>query len=155
MRRTDRQLTELEIEPILQNAEYGILSTIGQNGYPYSVPLNFVYCDGRIYFHCALDVGSKITNMLMNPKVCFVVVGHTKPLPDKFSTEYESVIIFGQAENVSDSKKQMVLEELIHKYSKGFEESGAKYIQSAASKVSVFEIRIEHITGKVRKADKA
>lgn len=60
MRRKDRLLTEKEAKEILSEGEYGVLSTIGEDGYPYGVPVNYVYLNDSIYFHCAADVGHKL-----------------------------------------------------------------------------------------------
>ena len=63
MRRKDRLLTEKEAREILSEGEYGVLSTMGENGYPYGVPVNYVYLNDNIYFHCAADVGPKLENI--------------------------------------------------------------------------------------------
>ena len=150
MRRADRALDIDEVNMILEKGEYGVLSTIGENGYPYGVPVSYFYKEDKIYFHCAAGVGEKLENIKINSNVCFTVVGDTDVLPSKFSTKYESVIVFGTAsESVED--KQIALEGLIDKYSKGFEESGMKYIASAMDKTGVYEIKIDHMTGKARK----
>ncbi len=150
MRRADRELDTQEANIILEKGEYGILSTIGKNGYPYGVPVSYFYKEDKIYFHCAVGVGEKLENIKMNANVCFTVVGDTDVLPSKFSTKYESVIAFGMAsETVED--KQFVLEGLINKYSPDFKEPGMKYIMAAMDKTGVYEIKIEHMTGKARK----
>ena len=76
MRRKDRQVFGKDIEDILINGEYGTLSTIGDNGYPYIVPLNYIYYNNSIYFHCAKD-GHKLENIRQSNKVCFCVVTDT------------------------------------------------------------------------------
>ncbi|GAA0178813.1 hypothetical protein SH2C18_18010 [Clostridium sediminicola] len=94
MRRKEKQISLAESQEILKKGEYGVLSTISLNGYPYGTPLNYVYSDGCIYFHSAED-GQKIQNINHNCKVSFSVVGDVKLVPEKFSTKYESVIVFG------------------------------------------------------------
>ena len=59
MRRKDRMISEEECLKALEEAEYGSLATISEDGTPYITPLNFVYTDGALYFHCAKDVGSQ------------------------------------------------------------------------------------------------
>lgn len=152
MRRSDRKLNEDEVGRILAGSEYGVLSTTGTNGYPYGIPVSFVTVDGKICFHCALNAGSKAANIEQDAKVCFTVVTDVETLPDQFSTRYKSVVAFGQAELCDQERKAEVLKRLIGKYSKGFEEKGSKYIAAMADKTAVYEITIDHITGKGRKA---
>jgi nitroimidazol reductase NimA-like FMN-containing flavoprotein (pyridoxamine 5'-phosphate oxidase superfamily) len=73
LRRKDKMLTYDEMIEILSTAEYGILSTVHENGWPYGVPVNFLYRDGNIYFHSALT-GHKLNNIAFNQKVYFCVV---------------------------------------------------------------------------------
>lgn len=151
MRRQNRALAPEALPAVLEKAAYGILATIGANGYPYGVPVSFVTKDGAIYFHCAPDVGQKVENLKHSAKVSFTVVGDTEVLPDKFSTKYESVIAFGEAVEVSGDVKQLALELLIQKYSQNFEAKGLKYIKAMSDKTAVYQIKVEHITGKARK----
>ena len=151
MRRSDRAIPKSDIDVILAKAEYGIISSIGANGYPYGVPISYVTMDEKIYFHCAADTGSKVENIRNNPKVCFTVVGYTEPLPEKFATIYESVIAFGTAKEVEDEVKKAALVKLIEKYSDAYMESGLRYIDKLFDKTSIFEISLEHITGKAHK----
>lgn len=150
MRRKDRQIFGSEIEEILNIGQFGVLSTISDNGYPYVVPLNYVYYNNCIYFHSAAD-GHKLQNIKKNNKVSFCVVTNAKILPDKFSTKYNSVIAFGIASEVPNDMKEDILFKLMNKYSKGFLDMGKEYIQSAISYTKVIRIEIKHITGKARK----
>ena len=150
MRRKDREIEQNEIVEILKRCEYGILSTIGENGYPYGVPVNYVYMDKAIYFHCAVE-GQKLDNLRNNNKVSFCVVGETCVLPEQFSTKYESIIVFGKANDIYDNEKNAALLEIINKYSKEYVEKGKEYIKNANENVKVIKINIEHISGKARK----
>jgi len=153
MRRKDRALSKPDIERIMEEAEYGVMSSMDINGYPYGVPLSFVMMNEKIYFHCAANTGHKVENIRSNPKVCFTVVGYTEPLPDKFATVYESVVTFGTANEVTGETKKSALKMLIEKYSSDYKESGLQYIEIMLEKTSVFEISIDHITGKARKKE--
>ncbi|MBW1982208.1 MAG: pyridoxamine 5'-phosphate oxidase family protein [Deltaproteobacteria bacterium] len=150
MRRKDRAITEEEARALLEKAEYGVLSTVSENGRPYGVPLNFCLIDGCIYFHCAF-VGQKIDNINHNKFVSFCVVGNTEILPDKFATRYESAIVSGEVEEVFDVNKQLALEGLLRKYSPEFFDKGLKYIEDLKDKTRVFKITINKLTGKARK----
>ena len=73
MRRFRQELPEEESIEILKTAPRGFLSVIGDGGYPYAVPINFVYEDGRIYFHCAKE-GHKLDAVRACDKACFTVI---------------------------------------------------------------------------------
>ena len=150
LRRKDRAITEEEAIALLNKAEYGVLSTVSENGDPYGVPLNFWVIDHCIYFHCAVE-GQKIDNIQQNKSVSFCTVGNTKILPDKFATKYESVIVSGEVEEVFDMNKQLALEGLLHKYPPEFIDKGIKYIEDLNEKTRVFKITINKLTGKARK----
>ena len=147
MRRQKRQISEEEVKDILIKSEYGTLATICEDGYPYSTPLSYVYHNGAIYFHCARS-GQKLTNIENNNKVSFSVVGNTELLPSKFSTNYESVILFGNATKVEGEEKEAALVKIIEKYSQGFITGGKEYISKAKDITIVIKIDIDHITGK-------
>lgn len=150
MRRKDRELKNDEIIEILKNNTYGILSTISENGYPYGVPISYIFFNNSIYFHSATK-GHKIDNILNNSKVSFCIVGETCTLPDKFTTNYESVIVFGKAIEVLDDEKNSALLEIVKKYSPDYIEEGKEYIEKAGKATKVLKISIEHISGKARK----
>ena len=149
LRRKDRAITEEEAVALLNKAEYGVLSTVSENGKPYGVPLNFCIINDCIYFHCAVE-GQKIDNIKQNKLVSFCAVGNTELLPDKFGTKYESIIVSGEVEEVFDMNKQMAMEGLLHKYSPEFFDKGIKYIEGLRDKTRVFKITINTLTGKAR-----
>ncbi len=149
MRRSDRQAGAEDIEKILAEGEYGVLSVTGDNGYAYGVPLNYAYQDKTIYIHSATE-GFKLQSMEKNNKVSFCVVTDVKLLPDQFATNFKSVIAFGTASEADADEKAKALLMLIEKYSADFMEEGKKYIEDAGPQARVFKIEIDHVTGKVR-----
>ncbi len=150
IRRKDREIGTHEAIELLSNCEYGVLSTVGKDGRPYGVPLNYAYKNNCIYFHCALD-GHKIENIKENSRVSFCVVGNTNVLPDKFSIQYESTIAFGVASEVQGAERYRALLWLLEKYSPEFIEEGKKYIDQHEKATKVIKIEIGHITGKARR----
>ncbi len=150
MRRKDRELAAEEAETILESGEYGVLSTVSEDGYAYGVPLSYTYIDNAIYIHCAKE-GQKLNNIIYNNKVSFTVVGKTCVLPDIFSTNYESTIVFGTAKEVFDNEKHKGLLGLIKKYSPDHIQEGEEYIDKASAHTKVIKIEIEHISGKSRR----
>ncbi|QDR82935.1 pyridoxamine 5'-phosphate oxidase family protein [Sporomusa termitida] len=148
MRRKEKLMSQAETVTILKEADYGTLACMGENGYPYSVPLNYVYSDRTIYFHSARD-GYKIDAIKKNSKVSFSAVNYYKLLPEKFDTEYDCAIIYGRAAAVTDEQeKRKALVLLIEKYSGNYQAQGQAYIDRAIKAVSVYKIEIIHMTGK-------
>ncbi len=150
MRRSDRQISGEEALKLLEEAQFGVLSTVGENGYAYGVPLNYVYYNNKIYFHCAQD-GAKLDNIAYNDKVSFCVIGECEPVPDKFTYKYISTIAFGRCAEVSGQEKEEALLAIIKKYSSEFMEQGIKYIKNDISVTKIIKIDIEHLTGKARR----
>lgn len=148
MRRKDKEKTYEDAVKIISECTNGVLSVIGDNGYPYGVPVSYVYKDNKIYFHCA-SVGHKLDAIKAEPKVSFTVVGADNIAPEKFTTMYKSVICFGKAAIAeSDEDKKAVLNIIREKYSGDFPVEGAAYIEKFWDKTTVVVIDIEHMTGK-------
>ena len=150
MRRSDREIAAQEARAILDHAQYGVLSTVGQDDQPYGTPLGYVFKNDSIYFHCALS-GHKLDNIESNAKVSFCVVGTTKLLPEKFATEYESAVAFGVASEVVGKERQAALLWLLEKYSPDFIEEGKTYIGQKDKAIKVFKIAITKLSGKSRR----
>jgi len=151
MRRQDKKMSTIRAKEILKSAEYGILSTVGANGYPYGIPLNYVYENNSIYFHSA-NTGAKLNNIKkINNKVSFCVVPWEKAVAEKFTTEYESVIFFGKAFFVEGKEKNRALELLVEKFSPEYSEKGKNMIDKEFDDTTIIRIDIDHITGKESK----
>ena len=147
MRRKDKEIGIDGAINLLTESEFGVLSTVDNDGQPYGVPLNYAYKDNCIYFHCALQ-GHKINNIDNNPKVSFCTVGDTKILPSEFSTNYVSAVVFGVASEVLGTERYNALLLILEKFSPEFMEEGKKYIEKLDKATKVFKIDIQHISGK-------
>jgi hypothetical protein len=148
MRRRESRMSGQEAVKVLEEGLYGNLATVGEEGYPYLTPLNYVYADNIIYFHSAPE-GHKLENIKFNDRVCFSVVGRFRIIPEKFDTNYDSVVVFGKVGEVTDEEeKKKALMLLVNKYSKDYMDEGRQYIERSINRVSVFKIDIEHLTGK-------
>lgn len=148
MRRTKQMLSREESIAVLEKGQTGILAVEGENGYPYAVPLNYVYKENAIYFHCAVQ-GHKLEGIKKNSKVSFCVVGKDQVLAEKFSTDYESVIVFGRAEILKGEEERLyALRALIEKYSVEYKEEGEKEIKKYWNQAELVKIQIAHMTGK-------
>jgi nitroimidazol reductase NimA-like FMN-containing flavoprotein (pyridoxamine 5'-phosphate oxidase superfamily) len=150
MRRRERKMDDREALELLEKGLYGVLSTIDEDGYAYGVPLSYVYIDGNIYFHCAGE-GSKLDNIRHNSRVSFCVVNKAEPLPEDFSMRYESVIVFGQAQEVQGREKDKALRAILDKYSGEYIEEGLDYIRKAGNAAAAVRMSIQHIAGKARR----
>ncbi|MDD4692677.1 pyridoxamine 5'-phosphate oxidase family protein [Eubacterium aggregans] len=104
MRRFKQALSQGECKEILGAEPRGVLSVIGDDGYPYGVPMNFYYdeAENRIYFHCA-KVGHKLDAIKSCSKVCFTTWDKGLKEADDWAWHVRSVIVMGQAALVEDS----------------------------------------------------
>jgi uncharacterized protein len=153
MRRGAQELSEEENRAILEGGSTGILAVTGDEGYPYAVPLNYTYHNGKVVFHCARK-GHKIDAIARSDKVTFCVVGRDRVVPRAFATNYQSVIVFGRARVVQDDEERReALEALVRKYSLSYLEEGKEEIERDLAAVCVVEIAIEHMTGKAARKD--
>jgi len=151
IRRKDRLLDASAARALLEQGEYGVLSTCGGDGQPYGVPVNYALVDGDIVIHCA-TAGHKLENIAENPKVGFAVVGKTEVLPEKFATNYESVIVFGSAAIVDDPDlKRTALRALVAKYAAAHAAAGDAYIENLLEKTRVIRVSVDQVTGKARR----
>lgn len=148
LRRIKNKMSNDRTLELLKNCQEGTLGTISvDNGYPYTVVVNYVYYNNKIYFHTAKS-GHKVDNILNNDKVSFTVYSDALVVQETFTTKYKSVTLFGRAKVVESNKE--VLFELIKKYSPDFLQSGKEYVDKSFEGPSLVEIEIEHITGKER-----
>lgn len=147
MRRFKQQLSNDEALEILKNCKSGVLAVSGDDGYPYTVPLNFVYADGKIYFHCAKS-GHKLDAVRANDKVSFCVIDKNEVDAEKLTTLFKSVVVFGRAKIMSDTEKiKSAMTVFGLKYNNDVA-AVEKEIQREWSGLCCVEITIEHITGK-------
>ena len=151
-RRKDRTISLDDGIQILLDNTWGILGTIGPDGWPYSVPLSYVYSqkNNAIFFHCASS-GHKIDNIEFSDKVSFTVVGKTQVQPELFSTLYESVIVFGTCKQVYDKEKLEAFMEFVEKYNPEGMDQVEKKVGANGDAVRVYKISIEHITAKAKR----
>jgi nitroimidazol reductase NimA-like FMN-containing flavoprotein (pyridoxamine 5'-phosphate oxidase superfamily) len=158
MRRKHCEITDpREIEGILASTNVGRLATNGVDGYPYVTPVNFVYHQAKIYFHCAKK-GEKLDNMARDPKVCFEVDIPLAYLdaganPDggscKLHQLYHCVIIRGQSRIVPNGPlKVAALNALVAKHEKGSDHELVNDEMPAYKACEVVEITPAYISAK-------
>lgn len=147
MRRKLQQLTDDETEEIFRRGSHGVLSVTGDDGYPYGVPLNYCYEDGKIYFHCAKS-GHKTDAIMNDPRVCFTVVDRDDVAEELLTTLYRSAVAFGRARIVPEEEKYGLHMPLAEKYSGAFPDAIRKSSESSLGNMHLVEITVEHMTGK-------
>ena len=147
MRRFKQELPEQECEDILQKAYRGFLSVIGDGGYPYSLPINFVYADGHIWFHCALE-GHKMDALKACDKACFTVIGEPVREENDWGYHVKSVICFGRVRIVSDeAERRARLRQLGAKYfPEGYDIDSD--LTKNGPRAAVLDFTVEHMSGK-------
>lgn len=148
MRRFKQQLPEADAIKVLENADSGVLAVLGDEDYPYTVPMSYIYADGKIYFHSGAT-GHKNDAIKKHDKASFCVVSKDDVVPEKFTTNYRSVVAFGRIRFVEDKEEVRRLTTMLTmKYCADFAEDIPKRIEAVINNLSVIEMEIEHITGK-------
>ncbi|MCI2062202.1 MAG: pyridoxamine 5'-phosphate oxidase family protein [Eubacteriaceae bacterium] len=148
MRRKKQLLSEEEAEEILLRGTAGVLAVMGDDGYPYGVPVSYVYEDGKIIFHSA-RAGHKIDAIIRDPKVSFTVIDMDCIVPEEYTTYFRSAVAFGRAAILKDdNEKREALLKLAAKYSPEYEEGREKEADQELKNVCMVEITIDHLTGK-------
>lgn len=152
MRRGKQALTKTEITAVLMRNTSGVLALNGDGGYPYTVPLSYVYLAGKIYFHCA-KAGYKLDAIEHSAKASFCVIDRDKVVPEAFSTDYISVIVFGKAHIVTDEEeKRFSIGLLAGKYGTGDEEAAEREIKKEWKGLMMIRFDIEEMSGKAASA---
>ena len=110
MRRFKQQLSDEECVAILKEQPRGVLSMIGDDGYPYGIPIDHWYCeeDGNLYFHGAKE-GHKIDSITRCDKVSFCVMNEGFRKEGEWALNISSVVVFGRIKNVDDIEKAKVI----------------------------------------------
>ena len=148
MRRSGQALSSVEVEAVLSRNTNGIMGVIGDGGYPYTVPLSYVYHDGKIYFHTAKS-GHKIDAILNNNKVSFTVVDKDTIVSEEYTTYFRSVIAFGTAAVVEDEAERLAaFDKLVEKYSQDQPVENRLKEVRGCDRSHIVGINIEHVTGK-------
>ncbi len=148
MRRNRQQLSREECERILGRCTSGVLALTGDGGYPYAVPLSYVYADGTIIFHSAVQ-GHKVDAIRRDNRCSFCVIEQDEIRPAEFTTYFRSVIVFGRIQilEAADEKVQ-ALRLLGRRYSPNDEAGLQHEIDKSLDHVMLIRLDIEHISGK-------
>ena len=148
MRRKEREKDAAFAFRVLRDCDYATLATLNADGTPYCIPISPVSINNFIYFHCAAE-GKKLDNINQNNAVCVSCVSRVKPVPEKFTTEFESAVIAGKCEMVPDeAEKIMALRALCEKYASSNMDGFDAAIARNLHRTCVYKVHITQITGK-------
>ena len=150
MVRFKQQLPDEECIEILTKQLRGVLSVLGDEGWPYGLPINHYYCpeDGKLYFHSG-KTGHKIDAMKRCEKASFCVYDEGFRRDGEWALNIRSVIVFGRIELVEDQAKAM---EMARNLSRKFTDDEAyidREIARSGSHTLVFALVPEYMTGKL------
>ncbi len=149
MRRKKQALSQQEVVYILHKGTSGVLALLGDNDYPYAVPISYVYDDGKIYFHSAKN-GHKIDAIQRTAKASFCVIDKDLIVPKEYTTYFRSVIAFGSIRIIEDdNEKRAAIEKIAVKYAP---EDTSTNRENAISRdwktLCLLEMSIDYVTGK-------
>ena len=148
MRRKERQLDDAAARQLLKTARRGVLAVCGDDGYPYAVPINYLYDEeaGKIYFHGA-SAGHKFESISRCDKVCFTVYGNESIKKESWAPFVQSVVVFGRCSLPAPSDKTAA--EIFRFAQKYYpDDELIKKEMSAYAKAQLYVISIEHMTAK-------
>ncbi|MFK5856722.1 MAG: pyridoxamine 5'-phosphate oxidase family protein [Bacteroidota bacterium] len=151
IRRQDRLLNEELALVLLKQGEYGVLSIRSENDGVYAVPISYAW-DGNqyIYLHGA-TIGRKLSCIDLYNQVSFCVVGKTQVISNKFTTEYESIILDCFAErNLPKNEQMNALQLLLDKYSPSDKIVGIEYAKKSFHRTEIIRLNIIKWSGKCK-----
>jgi len=147
MRRGKQLLSTEDTAAVMDRCTHGVLACLGDEDYPYAVPISYVYFNDIIYFHSA-KAGHKIDAIMKNPKVSFAVIDEDTIVSNKYTSYFRSVIAFGKARIAEGDERLGAFSALVEKYS-GDQPEEAKHKEiTGCTQAYIIAIDVDHITGK-------
>ncbi len=149
LRRKKQLLTAEAAAAVLTRGTSGVLALAGDGGYPYAVPISYVYDGNRLYFHCARS-GHKLDAIRREERASFCVIDRDDVVPEEYTTYFRSVIAFGRIRILEDEgEKRAAIEKLALRYApEDPPERRERAIQRDWAPLCLLEMSIEHLTGK-------
>lgn len=147
MRRFKQQLPEEECIGILKREPRGVLAVLGDGGYPYTVPIDFIYHQGKLYFHCAKE-GHKVDALKACDKVSFCVMDKGELEEGDWAPYFKSVVAFGRIKFMEDHDETIEMVRLLGRKYYPDAEGVEKEIEKDGHRVLCLEMTIDHMTGK-------
>ncbi len=156
LHREKRLMTPNDTTEFLRNQQIANVGTVDKNGWPYVVPLVYIYEGGDLlYLHTGDHQGHFLTNVQNNPRICVEAsnigdLHRGKPYACNSALVYTSVITFGPASILhgpeSRDKKAWFLDRLMKKY--GNPEWTFEPGYPLIDQIILYEQKIEVVTGK-------
>lgn len=149
MRRKKQIISMEKSTAVLTHGTSGVLALLGDNDYPYAVPISYVYDGAYIYFHCA-KAGHKLDAIKRNNKASFCVIDKDEVIPEEYTSYFRSVIVFGTIRIIeNEQEKRDATEKLALKYAPDDTTDHRKAaIDREWGPLCMLEMTIEHLTGK-------
>lgn len=149
MRRKKQALSEKDCAAVLNRGTSGVLALLGEEGYPYAVPLSYVYDGEKLYFHSAKS-GHKLDAVRSNPKASFCVIDQDQIIPEEYTTYFRNVIAFGTVRIVEEEEeKRSAIEKLALKYApEDTAENRRNAIDREWAPLCMLEMTVDHLSGK-------
>lgn len=149
MRRKKQLLSCEESIEVLRCGTSGVLALLGDDDYPYAVPISYVYDGGRIFFHSA-KAGHKIDAIRKRGKASFCVIDQDNIVPEEYTTYFRSVIAFGKVRILENEKEtREAIEKLALKYyPEDSEINRRRTIAREWTPLCIIEFSVEHLSGK-------
>ena len=149
MRRSKQALSPEECQAVLERGTSGVLALSGDGGWPYAVPLSYVYADGKIYFHSAKS-GHKVDAIQKCPRASFCVIDQDHIVSEEYTTYFRSVIAFGTVRILEeDGENRAAIEKLAVKYAPAdSRENRDSAIDREWAPLCMLEMEVEHLSGK-------
>ncbi len=148
MRRFKQEIPQQECIDILKEQPRGVLSVYGEDGYPYAFPMNYLYMDGKLYFHCAKE-GHKLDAIDVNNKVSFCVMDEGFRKRGDWALNIRSIVIFGRVKRIDDVDEALKIARQLGLKYYPTAESVEEEIHKAIARVKILELSIDHMTGKL------
>ena len=148
MRRFKQELDYEESVDILKKEPRGILAVLGDDNYPYTVPMNHLYHNGKLYFHGATE-GHKHDAYLNHPKASYCILDKGFKREGEWWYTFKSVIVFGKIRILEDRQEKQDLLNIIGDSFFPSHEEKIQVMDRLFERVEVFELTPDHITGKL------
>ena len=149
VRKKKNEISQDEAKNLLRSSRRGVLAVNGDEGYPYAIPINYLYDEenNKIIFHGA-KAGHKVDSIKKNDKICFTVFGNETFIEENWAPYLQSVVVFGRCHLVENRDDTV---SLVKKFARKYypnEDMVNEEIANSGKGVQMFEIKIEHLSGK-------
>ena len=149
IRRKQKEISSDAVKALLKTERRGTFAVNGDDGYPYAVPVNYIYDEeeNKIYFHGS-KLGHKADSVRKDDKVCFTLYGNEQVKNETWAPYMQSVVVFGRCKLIETPEENL---RLVAKFAGKYYPNGtliSEEITHSGKAVQMYEITIEHMSGK-------